>query len=953
MYLLRTKEETFESFKQWRAQVELQSGHKVKVLRSDGGGEYVSKEMKSWLASEGIVQEFTNANSPQQNGVAERFNKTLVEGMRSMLHGAGLSKAFWGEAALCFNHTRNRSPTKGLDGGITPMEAWTGVKPSVYHLKPFGCRVSVHIGDHKRKKLDPKSFQGVFLGYSLDKKGYRVWDGRRGEVVDSRDVIFYEDTVMKRNMGQAEVNAPSNEGDLKFMEEDQASPTSLPTPSNLEEEVELLDYGLVQTQTPRGEGTSHNNVNTHNTLLAGEREPTLRRDEGCHQVEPSEASMEGDVDQPNLPSHVSTEVDKVQPREEAHGVDLPSSTPTSPQEEQAAPPSGVALEEVDDDLGSQSDASHDSHESLVIPPRRTSLRARRRPKQLIYKQLGIPSIEEVGDDDEAHANYACCHFAVNIEPQSYDEAMASSERKQWLEAIGSELKSLEKNNTYTLQPVPRGRKVVKCKWIFKIKRKFDGGVRYKARLVAKGFTQKHGVDYKETFAPVVKYKSLRLLLAIANERSMVCHQMDVTTAFLNGDIDHEVWVQPPEGLLKPGQEGMAWKLNKALYGLKQAPRCWNLKIHNFLVSEGFKRNVSDQATYTKGIGFKQVILALYVDDMLILSEDINEVLRTKDALSNTFEMVDLGEVSQVLGMRVRRDMTRGWLTIDQEHYAEEVLKRFSMEDCKPVPIPLAQDLKLVEGQGAFTKAEKEAMANIPYRSAIGSLMYLMVSTRPDLAAAVGILSRFMENPGKVHWEAVKKVLRYVQHTKSYGLLYKRSGSLDIVGFCDSNWGGCLDTRRSTTGYVFMMSGGAVSWCSKRQKSTSQSSCEAEYVAAAQAAMEVAWERAFMEELGHSWEVAIAIGSDSQSAMKLADDPVYHEKSKHIDIKVHYIREQIEKGEVEFVYVPTEYQVADALTKAVPRSKVEFCREKMGVVELEATLENKASKEEEEEVEDFR
>ena len=194
---------------------------------------------------------------------------------------------------------------------------------------------------------------------------------------------------------------------------------------------------------------------------------------------------------------------------------------------------------------------------------------------------------------------------------------------------------------------------------------------------------------------------------------------------------------------------MAWRLNKALYGLKQAPRCWNLKIHNFLVSEGFKRNVSDQATYTKGIGFKQVILALYVDDMLILSEDINEVLRTKDALSNTFEMVDLGEVSQVLGMRVRRDMTRGWLTIDQEHYAEEVLKRFNMEDCKPVPIPLAQDLKLVEGQGAFTKAEKEAMANIPYRSAIGRLMYLMVSTRPDLAAAVGILSRFMENPGKV------------------------------------------------------------------------------------------------------------------------------------------------------------------------------------------------------------
>jgi hypothetical protein len=606
-------------------------------------------------------------------------------------------------------------------------------------------------------------------------------------------------------------------------------------------------------------------------------------------------------------------------------------------------PNELALEERENNLGVESGSESDA--SKEIPARRTSERVRNKPKMLVYKKLGVPTIEDLGGE-ESHANHACCNFAVSVEPQSYDEALRSMERDKWLQAIEAELESLRKNNTYTLGQLPSGRKAVKCKWIFKVKRKFDGSVRYKARLVAKGFTQQHGVDYKETFAPVVKYKSLRMILAMANERSMVCHQMDVTTAFLNGDIDREIWLIPPEGQLKPQQEGMAWKLNKSLYGLKQAPRCWNQKIHQFLVGIGFKRNVSDYATYTRGEGFNQVILALYVDDMLILSESMNEVLRTKSALSTNFEMVDLGEVNQVLGMRVRRDLQNGWLSIDQEHYAEEVLKRFGMEDCKPLDNPLAENQKLVEGQGAFTEEEKKSMASVPYRSAIGSLMYLMVSTRPDLVATLGILSRFMENLGRTHWEAVKRVLRYVQRTKSYGLLYKRSGNLEVVGFCDSNWGGCLDTRRSTSGYVFLMSGGAISWCSKRQKSTAQSSCEAEYVAAAQAAMEVASQRAFMEELGVRWETAVAIGCDSESAIKLVEDPVYHERSKHIDIKVHYIREQIQQGVVDLVYVPTAYQVADALTKAVPRRTLEFCRGKMGVINLHKELHLSMESEEE-------
>jgi hypothetical protein len=260
--------------------------------------------------------------------------------------------------------------------------------------------------------------------------------------------------------------------------------------------------------------------------------------------------------------------------------------------------------------------------------------------------------------------------------------------------------------------------------------------------------------------------------------------------------------------------------------------------------------------------------------------------------------------------------------------------------------------------GAFTEQEKVSMEVIPYRQVVGSLMYLMVCTRPDLASAVGILARYMQNPGRQHWEAAKRVLRYVQHSKKMGLHYRRKPTLEIVGFCDSDWGGDPDEKKSTTGYVFLVGGGAFSWCSKRQGAISLSSCEAEYYASSQAAMEVAWQRNFLQEVGMKQEEPITVGSDSQSALNLIGNPVYHEKSKHIGIRYHYVREQVSQKEVEFVYVPTEFQVADSLTKAVPRQKLEYCRKKMGVLEVVPKMQHAPGKITastavlEEEVEDF-
>ena len=609
--------------------------------------------------------------------------------------------------------------------------------------------------------------------------------------------------------------------------------------------------------------------------------------------------------------------------EEQQEQEPPANSPASQQEEEEG------QDEQQEQVESEASEESESEDVGRSVPRKSS-RVRRPPVRLAYEKLGIPVREDETEAESAEALHACCFHAVTTEPVTWQQAMEGSDRKLWLEAIESELASLEKNGTYRVVELPKGKKALKNKWVFRVKTRTDGSLKYKARLVIKGFLQKEGVDYSETFAPVVKYKSLRLLLGIANQRNMEVHQMDVTTAFLHGDLEEEIYMVPPEGL---EEQGKVWKLERSLYGLKQAPRCWNKKIDQFLVAEGFNRNSSDYATYSKGIGEKQVILALYVDDLLIMSENLQEVKEVNSALSSKFEMVDFGEVSTVLGMRVTRDRKRGVLQIDQEKYAEDVLRRFNMEECKPISVPLSPGEKLSHEQGAFTETERRAMEVTPYRQVVGSLMYLMVCTRPDLAAAIGILARFMQDPGRPHWEAAKRVLRYVQHTRKLGLHYARRQNLEIVGFCDSDWGGDPDTRKSTTGYVFLVGGGAFSWCSKRQGAVSLSSCEAEYYAGSQAAAEVAWQRQFLEELGVRLEDPVVVGTDSQSALNLISNPVYHEKTKHIGIRFHYVREQVLKKEVEFVYVPTEFQVADALTKAVPRVKLEYCRKHMGVQQV--------------------
>ena len=445
-----------------------------------------------------------------------------------------------------------------------------------------------------------------------------------------------------------------------------------------------------------------------------------------------------------------------------------------------------------------------------------------------------------------------------------------------------------------------------------------------------------GIDFGDIFCPVSKVTSIRLLLSIAATFDFEIEQMDVKTTFLHGDLEEEIYMKQPEGFMVKGKKELVCRLKKSLYGLKQSPRMWYQKFDTYIRGLGFTRSKEDHCVYFKLIGDRVIYLVLYVDDMLLIGNDKEIIQDLKTQLFSKFDMKDLGAANYILGMEIKRDRANRKLWLNQRKYVETILQRFNMQDSKPVNVPIPVGVKLSAEQCPKTQEEEEDMSRVPYASAVGSLMYAMVCTRPDIAHAVGVLSRFMSNPGKEHWTTVKRVFRYLRGTSDYGLCYQgRPGlerMLDIHGFVDADWAGDLDQRRSTSGYVFSLFGGAVSWMSKRQSVVALSTTEAEYIAATHASKEAVWLQRLCSSMGLVQQ-AIRIDCDSQSAIFLAKNPAYHSKTKHIDVQYHFVRDMVEAKRVLLVKVDTLKNVADALTKSVSTQKFSWCRETMGVEEL--------------------
>ena len=414
------------------------------------------------------------------------------------------------------------------------------------------------------------------------------------------------------------------------------------------------------------------------------------------------------------------------------------------------------------------------------------------------------------------------------------------------------------------------------------------------------------------------------------KEDLFLEQLDVKTAFLHGDLEEEIYMIQPQGFEVQGKEKMVCKLQRSLYGLKQAPRQWYKKFDSFMGNNGFLRCQADHCCYVKIFGDSYIILLLYVDDMLIAGGCKREIDKLKRELSKEFAMKDLGAAKQILGMRIKRD--NGVLKLSQEEYVKKVLSRFNMDGSKPVSTPLACHFKLSKDQSPTTEQDRAQMDKVPYASAIGSLMYAMVCTRPDIAHAVGVVSRYMSNPGKQHWEAVKWILRYLRGTADYALCFKKS-DLGLEGFVDADMARDVDGRKSTMGYVYTLGGTAVSWVSKLQKIVALSTTEAEYVAMTEASKEMVWLQSFLEELGHK-QVKSVLHCDSQSAIHLARNPVYHARTKHIQVRYHFIRSALEDGVLVLEKILGSQNPADMLTKTVPIEKLKLCATSVGLLRRE-------------------
>ena len=511
----------------------------MKTLRSDNGGEYTSKRFKTYLKSEGVRHEHTIPKTPEQNGVAERLNRTLVESSRSMLLDAKLPHKFWAEAISTAVYLRNRCPTKAVKG-MTPYEAWHGKKPKVEHLRVFGCDAYAHIPKDERSKLDSKARKCILLGHGQETKGYRLYD----KVLYSRDVQF------NKNEKNSEV-VTSNDTDHHL----------------------ILDF----SSDPDSEAPTENN-NPENSAA----EPVLRR----------------------------------------------------------------------------------------------SSRERHRPNY-----YGV---------QWSHLS------AIQSEPVSIEEATNCPDSSKWIQAMETEMKSLKDNDVWKLVDLPPGKKAIGSKWVYKVKKGADGSTeRYKARLVAQGFTKKYGTDYDQTFCPVVRQESLRVLIALSIQYGLKLHQVDVTTAFLNGNLEEEVYMKQPQGYFDEGEEHLMCKLKKSIYGLKQSSQCWNTVLDSCLKEIGFTQSTSDPCIYMDA-GGDTFYVGVYVDDIILAGYTDERINKVKDALSRKFDMKDMGRLHYFLGMTVVQNETEGYTLIGHPSYTENLLKKFGMQDCKPVHTPVDMNTKLIK-----------------------------------------------------------------------------------------------------------------------------------------------------------------------------------------------------------------------------------------------------------------
>ena len=859
--VMKHKSEATSKTKKQINEMQTKTKKKVKRYHSDGGGEFVNDELDEFFAENGTVHTTTTAHTAQHNP-AERANRTLIEQARSMMHYSGVPRYLGDEAIMCASILLDVRISK-VDDVKTPFELCEKRKPRMNRMHVFGC--DVYRYNHKEDrdgKLDETGKKGIFVGYDRSNGSYyRVLDMDQMKVIRTRDVKFFDDKFDNAKLLSARQRREEDGAEdyevLQFVNQD-----------------DYVDDDVDIEALFKGESGNVNNAND-----ATNEERVVTDDNSDKRVLTDVNSDNRVVTDVSSDNRVDTDDSRVD-----HNT------------------RSLANDDVGD--STSDDANVDKKEEKV---------KRERTKAKIF----TPEDFRVKKKRVAEAL-----VSIDDEPMTYKQAIASADAKEWLQSIKEEVNSLQKNQTWVEMNREEWMNVIGSKWVFKKKKDENGNVqRYKSRLVAKGYNQEYGVDYNETFAPVLKYKSFRLLLILAILFDLEVDQMDVKTAFLNADVDEDIYLDVPDGVNV--SKNKVLKLLKALYGIKQAPKAWNDNINAYLLSLGFTACIKDTCIYVKRTKTNNdIMLGLFVDDVMPVynKRDKNEWLQYKQQLMTKYEVSDLGRVNHILGMKVSFNGDK--ICIDQHVYVKEKLNEFNMHECKMMKTPEQSGVKLVEA------AENEKLDDKytkMMRGIVGSVMYASVSTRPDITHAVNMVARFMAKPGHHHLIAAKCILRYLQGTQHLGLVYQKDErmkddgdkkTVTVTGYCDSDWGGDLVTRKSTTGYCVFVNNNLVSWNTKKQQTVATSSAEAEVMASVEVVKEVKWLQQMLSELGFIVKTPTIVFCDNQSAIRISEKDVQHDRTKHIDIKYHFVKDELRSKNIEMKYISTDKQLADIFTKGL-------------------------------------
>ncbi|CAL9012449.1 unnamed protein product [Prunus brigantina] len=771
---------------------------KVKTFQTDGGGEFTSTLFTAFLDSKGVNHHLSCPHTPQQNGLAERKNRHVIDTAITLLSTASLPTKFWVHSVAHAVYLINRMPSEVLNHQ-SPFLKLFGHAPNVQHLRVFGTAVYPYLRCYNVHKLQPRIAQCVFMGYAQGYKGVLCFNMLTGKFVVSRHVL-HDERVFPFANKMSSFASGSSHGNS------QTTPV------------------LVSIPIPVSSSTQAHSM----SLSPSGLQPAVSQDVFFpHQVSNNDSI-----------SHASCSNDSIGDRVPL--VSMP------------------ALVLRDDQLQVLIPASS-QYDDVSVPTGSVNTHT-----MTTRSKDGIVCRKPFSD-------YQCYYSSIPSLPDETKPATykLASQSPVWIKAMQEELDALHMQGTWILVPKPCYKNVVGSKWVYRIKRNSDGTVsRHKARLVAQGFSQEPGLVFSETFSPVVRHTTVRLILSIAAMNKWSLRQLDVKNSFLHGDLEEEVFMRQPPGFEDSAHPEFVCQLKKSLYGLKQAPRAWNAKFTSYLPAIGFKSSHSDPSLFVKHTG-SDIVLLLYVDDIILTGSKASCIQEVVDELSAVFEMKDMGKLTYFLGLQIDDIFSEGTLLSDPSLY----------------------------------------------RSVVGALQYYLTFTRPDLSYAVNSVCQYMTAPTDLHWLLVKRILRYLQGTLDHGLKFS-TGPWQLHACSDADWVGDVNTRRSTTGFVVFLGPNPISWQSKKQTSVARSSTEAEYRSLAHTSADIAWIRQVLQDLKVRLPQQPVLHCDNLSAIALSSNPVYHSRIKHLDIDFHFVRERVQRGDLIVQYIPTEEQVADVFTKGL-------------------------------------